>query len=103
MRSCNTFNYALHFAIFLLAFCSLSQKNYNLNNYFLNLNWLLFTGIPILALTGTADSKMTKIVKQQLALQKDCLSIVLSPERFNIRHSIINSTRQNYMNHFQVW
>lgn len=101
MRSCNTFNYALHFAIFLLAFCSLSQKNYNLNNYFLNLNWLLFTGIPILALTGTADSKMTKIVKQQLALQKDCLSIVLSPERFNIRHSIINSTRQNYMNHFQ--
>lgn len=44
---------------------------------------------------------MVKIIKQQLALQKDCLSIVVSPERLNIRHAVINSTRQNYMNHFQ--
>ena len=58
-------------------------------------------GVPILALTGTADSKMAKTIKQQLALQKDCLSIVVSPERFNIRHAVINSTRLNYMKHFQ--
>ena len=54
----------------------------------------------MLALTGTADNKMVKI-KGQLAMSRTMSTLVLSPQRPNIRHSVIKVSRNEYMEHFQ--
>ena len=55
----------------------------------------------MLALSGTADDKMVKKIKGQLAMSHITSTIVLSPQRPNIRHSVIKVSRNEYMEDFQ--
>ena len=59
------------------------------------------SGTPILALTGTADHKMISTIKGNLAMRRTTHSIILSPERPNIMHTVIKVSRDGYIEHFQ--
>ena len=52
---------------------------------------------PILALTGTASTKMTDHVKKSLSMKKGTLSIFVSPNRENIRLSVVKVKREKYL------
>ena len=54
-----------------------------------------------MALTGTADDRMTARIKRQLAMSRTTCSIILSPERANIRHTVMKVTKNVYLQHFR--
>lgn len=54
-----------------------------------------------MALTGTADDKMTARIKKQLAMSRTTCSIILSPEGANIRHTVMKVTNNVYLQHFR--
>ena len=54
-----------------------------------------------MALTGTADDRMRARIKRQLAMSRTTCSIILSPERANIRHTVMKVTKNVYLQHFR--
>lgn len=54
-----------------------------------------------MALTGTADDKMTARIKKQLAMSRATCSMILSPERANNRHTVMKVTKNVYLQHFK--
>ena len=52
---------------------------------------------PVLALTGTASTKMTDHVKKSLSMKKGTLTIFVSPNRENIRLSVVKVKREKYL------
>lgn len=54
-----------------------------------------------MALTGTADDKMTARIKKQLATSRTTCSIILSHERANIRHTVMKVAKNVYLQHFR--
>lgn len=55
----------------------------------------------MLALTGTADAKMVNKIKSLLSMTQDVVSVTLSPERKNIKFTVVQAKRQNYFKNFQ--
>lgn len=54
-----------------------------------------------MALTGTVDSKMGKKIRNLLAMKQDVHCITLSPERSNIKFSVIKVKREHYHSNFE--
>lgn len=54
-----------------------------------------------MALTGTVDSKMGKKIRNLLAMKQDVHCITLSPERSNIKFSVIMVKREHYHSNFE--
>ena len=48
----------------------------------------MFSGIPVLALTATADISTQETICSQLCLKADHTKILISPNRKNIRLSV---------------
>ena len=55
----------------------------------------IFVGTPVLALTGTADNHTRDIIKSGLAINSDALEVFLSPNRTNLRISVIKTTKKD--------
>lgn len=62
---------------------------------------LVFLGTPMLALTGTANVKMGKKIRNLLSMGKDTHNIEISPERSNIKFSVLNVKRDKYHSSFE--
>ena len=54
-----------------------------------------------MALTGTADLKMKQIIMKDLSFKKGKVVLDISPERSNIRFTILETKRENYLQHLQ--
>ena len=65
------------------------------------LKGILYLGIPFLALTGTADVKVKQTIMKDLSFKKDKVVLDISPERSNIRFTIIKTKRENHLQHLQ--
>ena len=65
------------------------------------LKGILYLGLPFLALTGTADVKMKQTIMKDLSFKKDKVVLDISPERSNIRFTIIKTKRENHLQHLQ--
>ena len=52
-----------------------------------------FTGTPVLALAGTADSSTQQTIIDSLAIKKSCIKIFVSPNRPNIRISVCKTSK----------
>ena len=62
---------------------------------------ILYLGLPFLALTGTAGVKMKQTIMKDLSFKKDKVVLDISPERSNIRFTIIKTKRENNLQHLQ--
>ena len=69
--------------------------------YVAYLKGFLYLGIPFLALTGTADVKMKQTIMKDLYFKKDKVVLDISPERSNIRFTIVKTKRENHVQHIQ--
>ena len=58
-------------------------------------NILLFTGTPVLALTGTADKLTKEVISSSLILRPNMCNIFVSPNRVNLRISIVRATKRD--------
>ena len=61
----------------------------------------LSTGVPFLALTGTANDKMQQSIVKELAMKKDTVVLNISPERTNIRFTVVKTKREDHLCHLQ--
>lgn len=61
----------------------------------------MLLGIPVVALTGTADLKMGRKICQLLSMTPDVHCITLSPERSNIKFTVIKVKREQYHTNFE--
>ena len=52
---------------------------------------------PVLALTGTASTKMPDHVTKSLSMKKGTLTIFVSPNRENIRLSVVKVKQEKYL------
>ena len=59
------------------------------------------TGVPFLALTGTANDKMQETVVKELAMKKDTVFLNISPERTNIRFTVVKTKREDHVRYLQ--
>lgn len=57
-------------------------------------------GTPVLALTGTADKHTREVITSALAIKLDALQIFLSPNRTNLRISVIKTTKKDALYNF---
>ena len=55
----------------------------------------LSTGVPFLALTGTANDKMQQSIVKELAMKKDTVVLNISPERTTIRFTVVKTERRS--------
>ena len=60
----------------------------------------LYLGITFLALTGTADVKINQTIMKDLSFKKDRVVLDISPERSNIRFTIIKKKEKTISNIF---
>ena len=58
---------------------------------------LFFLGVPLLAITGTATKKMQTTIMQQLAMGENTVMLNISPNRENIRFSVIKTTKTDQL------
>ena len=54
-------------------------------------------GVPLLALTGTADDNTIKVITESLAIKADHRKLYISPNRENLRISVIHTTKQEIL------
>lgn len=62
---------------------------------------LVSSGVPFLALTGTANDKMQETIVKELAMKKDTVVLNISPERTNIRFTVVKTKREDHLLHLQ--
>ncbi|KAM7434696.1 3 flap structured DNA binding [Porites harrisoni] len=55
------------------------------------------SGVPLLAITGTATKKMQTTIMQQLAMGENTVMLNISPNRENIRFSVIKTTKTDQL------
>lgn len=58
---------------------------------------LLLVGVPVLALTGTADASTQKTIVEELLLSASTTQIFLSPNRVNLKFSVTKVKKQDMM------
>ncbi|XP_068756193.1 ATP-dependent helicase wrn-1-like [Montipora capricornis] len=58
-------------------------------------------GIPVLALTGRVDIKLRRKIRHMLSLRPDVHCITLSPERSNIKFTVMKVKREQYHCNFE--
>ncbi|XP_068738681.1 uncharacterized protein [Montipora capricornis] len=56
-------------------------------------------GVPLLAITGTATTKMRSSIRQQLAMGTDAVTINISPNRANIRFAAIKTAKDDQLSY----
>ncbi|XP_068671291.1 probable ATP-dependent DNA helicase RecS [Montipora foliosa] len=56
-------------------------------------------GVPLLAITGTATTKMRSSIRQQLAMGTDAVTIDISPNRANIRFAAIKTAKDDQLSY----
>ena len=62
---------------------------------------LVASGVPFLALTGTANDKMQETIVKESAMKKDTVVLNISPERTNIRFTVVKTKREDHLLHLQ--
>lgn len=65
-----------------------SNQPFKIYIYTYYLSFWTYTGTPVAALTGTADAKTQKIIKDSLKLKVDVKSVYVGPNRRNLRFSV---------------
>ena len=61
----------------------------------------IFLGVPLLAITGTATKKMQTTIMQQLGMGENTVMLNISPNRENIRFSVIKTTKTDQLGYLR--